>query len=802
MLTIEKADKYFNKGRRNQVHVIDNTSLTLPDTGLIALLGPSGCGKTTLLNTIGGLDKLKKGKIFINGEKISSRCVYKVDKIRNLNVGYIFQDYKLIEEKSVYDNVAIVLKMIGLRDKLEIKKRVEYVLDRVGMLRYKRRPANMLSGGEKQRVAIARAIVKNPTIILADEPTGNLDSKNSLEIMKILQAISKEKLVILVTHEQNLARFYANRIIEISDGKVIKDEDNTESLELDYQLESNFYLQDFDVHDVFHNEKYDINVYSSKEDKIELDLVVANGNVYIKSKTKDKVEVVDEESSIEFINDHYKKTTKDEVDNYSFNLNNISNNNFKKKYSSIYNPISLIVNGFDKVLNYSFGKKLLLIGFFLAGCFMIGASAGIYNSYQINDKDFVEYNKNYLILNTKNIKVNDYLEYEKYDDINYILPGNSTAYFRIKYDDYYQSKDLADNYNGSVSSLSMINEDNIIYGEMARLEKEAVIDKMILDNLLKVGNSKMIGISKVEEFLGREIEFNDYSKFKIVGITDLESPSIYIKEEQFLNIFAYSDFIMEELQYFDYNLFKKDITLTKGSWPINDYEVIVNETNSEEMPLNKTIDNKINDKKLKVVGYYKTKEDYNYFFVNSNTVKYNLIRKSKDIAIYSKDKNKTISTFVDKKMNIEDSYETSKKEYIKEVKSVRNVSLTTSLMLLAISLIELYLMMRSSFLSRIKEIGILRAIGIKRLDIYKMFFGEIIAVVTLGGIPGIILMTYAFNKTASNDYVDLTSIKVEPLVLIATIIVMYLFNLIIGLLPVFNTIRKTPASILSRHDVE
>jgi len=181
--------------------------------------GESGSGKTTLLNVIGGLDKVNNGNIYINGKKINKRLAYTVDKVRNLNVGYIFQDYKLIDNISVFENVAMALKMIGIKDKAEIKQKVECVLSIVKMDRYKNRPAAMLSGGERQRVAIARAIVKNPNIIIADEPTGNLDSKNSLEIMNIIKAISKEKLVILVTHETNLAKFYASRIIEIKDRK-------------------------------------------------------------------------------------------------------------------------------------------------------------------------------------------------------------------------------------------------------------------------------------------------------------------------------------------------------------------------------------------------------------------------------------------------------------------------------------------------------------------------------------------------------------------------------------------------------
>lgn len=200
MVRLEKVNKYFNRRKKNEIHIINNTSLTFEDTGLVALLGTSGSGKTTLLNAIGGLDKVNKGKIYINGKKITRRRTYAVDKIRNLNIGYIFQDYKLIDNLSVYENVAMALRMIGVKDKKEIEKRVNYVLESVNMYRYRNRPAKMLSGGERQRVSIARALVKNPNIVIADEPTGNLDSKNSLEIMNIIKAISKEKLVILVTH--------------------------------------------------------------------------------------------------------------------------------------------------------------------------------------------------------------------------------------------------------------------------------------------------------------------------------------------------------------------------------------------------------------------------------------------------------------------------------------------------------------------------------------------------------------------------------------------------------------------------
>ena len=125
MIKLNKVNKFFNKGKRNQIHVINDTTLDLGTRGLVALLGPSGSGKTTLLNAIGGLDKVNSGEIFVNGQKITGRRASKADEIRNLNIGYIFQDYKLVENMTVYENVAMVLRMIGIKDEEEIRKRIQ-----------------------------------------------------------------------------------------------------------------------------------------------------------------------------------------------------------------------------------------------------------------------------------------------------------------------------------------------------------------------------------------------------------------------------------------------------------------------------------------------------------------------------------------------------------------------------------------------------------------------------------------------------------------------------------------------------
>ena len=813
MIRIEKIDKYFNRFKKNKIHVINNTSLSFDENGLVALLGPSGSGKTTLLNVIGGLDKVRKGKIYINGKQITHRTQRRVDKIRNLNIGYIFQDYKLIEDKSVYENVALSLKLIGIKDKKEIDKRVCYILDKVGMLRFKKRPCSMLSGGERQRVGIARAIVKNPNIIIADEPTGNLDSKNSIEIMNIIKSISKEKLVILVTHEKDLAKFYATRIIEIEDGKIIGDRENEINEELNYGIENNIYLKDFNIQETYN----DINIYKNDDSKIQLDIAVVHNNIYIRTNSNKKVEVINEDSTIEMINDHYKNITKEEVEKYKFDFKNIINENKKVKYSSIFNPITFITNGFQKVINYSTLKKILLLGFFFSGMFIMFAVSSIQAAILVKDEKFVTINKDYLIIETKKIDVDQYLKLEQEPNIDYILPTNSIVTLKVKLDDFYQLSPYNSSITGSISDISTISKKDLVKGRFPENANEIVVDKMVLSKELKKDSTKMVGLLSIDDYLDREIEIERMNSKKIVGIVDQNSPSIYIDKSQFIWILhhtkqnrddqgiyvssEYADYSDDSVKYDDYGFYLNEIWLKEGSWPTGDYETVLPIEQKEQYKIGKEINQKINNHKLKVVGYYDTKRKVNSTLVSINTLKYYVITKSSNISVMTKEKENVINKVQEEyQLTIKDSYQTSKEKYIEEHKDYVKSVMITSCIILGISLIEILLMIRSSFLSHVKEVGIYRAIGVKKFDIYVMFSGEIIAITTLACIPGLVLSAYVLNILSKVDFLeDYLSVNITSV--LYSIILLYLFNLIIGLIPVFNTMRKRPAEILSRTDI-
>ncbi len=221
MLQIKHLSKIYRTGS-TEVHALDDVSLDLRDNEFVAILGPSGSGKTTLLNIIGGLDRYDSGDLIINGTSTKKYRDRDWDSYRNHAIGFVFQSYNLIMHQSVLSNVELALTISGISG-AERRERAKEALRKVGLERHMDKRPNQLSGGQMQRVAIARALVNNPRIVLADEPTGALDTATSVQIMDILKEVAKDRLVVMVTHNPSLAKQYATRIVTIRDGKITDD---------------------------------------------------------------------------------------------------------------------------------------------------------------------------------------------------------------------------------------------------------------------------------------------------------------------------------------------------------------------------------------------------------------------------------------------------------------------------------------------------------------------------------------------------------------------------------------------------
>ena len=235
MLELRSIKKEYKTGNFIQT-ALDGVDLIFRDNEFVAVLGPSGSGKTTMLNIIGGLDRYDSGDLIINGISTKDYKDRDWDTYRNHTIGFVFQSYNLISHQTVLTNVELALTISGVK-RAERKQRALEALDEVGLKDHAKKKPNQLSGGQIQRVAIARALVNNPDVLLADEPTGALDTGTSVQVMDLLKEVAKDRLVVMVTHNPKLAETYATRIVNIEDGKIVHDSDAPFAKEVSYEEE-------------------------------------------------------------------------------------------------------------------------------------------------------------------------------------------------------------------------------------------------------------------------------------------------------------------------------------------------------------------------------------------------------------------------------------------------------------------------------------------------------------------------------------------------------------------------------------
>jgi ABC-type lipoprotein export system ATPase subunit len=267
MLETKKLKKVYKTKKGVSVEALKGISLKFPEKGMIFLLGKSGSGKSTLLNLLGGLDKYDSGEIIIKGVSSKAFKQNHFDSYRNTYVGFIFQEYNVLEEFSVGANIALAIELQGRK---ATDNEISKILREVDLDGFGDRKPNELSGGQKQRVAIARALVKNPQIIMADEPTGALDSNTGKQVLDTLKKLSREKLVIIVSHDREFAEMYGDRIIELADGSVISDVEKTHEEGIDFDQGIIFEEDGFIISEGYHlteEDRISINEYMDHTSK-------------------------------------------------------------------------------------------------------------------------------------------------------------------------------------------------------------------------------------------------------------------------------------------------------------------------------------------------------------------------------------------------------------------------------------------------------------------------------------------------------------------------------------------------------
>lgn len=880
MIKVSNLNKYYHKGKDNEIHVINETNLVLPDSGFVVFLGASGSGKTTLINVIAGLDKAK-GEITYDDTTFKNYKMGMVDKYRRENIGYVFQNYNLLNNSTVHENLRLTLELMGITNKEEVNERIDYVLDLLGMKKYKNKLASNLSGGQMQRVSIARALVKDSKIIIADEPTGNLDSENTIEVMNILKSISKTRLVIMVTHDRKNANFYADRIVEIKDGKVEKDYENGGVDSLDNIDKSKIYLKDL-KNEVLEIGNIKINLYveeNSELKNLDLTIVQKDGIVYLKN---DSISYLDKDSKIRLIDDNYKAIKKEDIMAFEYSPKPFT----KEKKSFSLRPFwNALCNAYRAHRASSRRMKglhacFIIIGVVMAFCVLM-LSVGTYVK-----GNQVDYSSDGLVLKrVDSSKYNDTLKeaIEKGYIVDYVESANMT----------YKSSLINNALGGTVLTNvfygvhSSFIKDTVLEGTKTVNDDEVVITSRCADIIIKtmsniepldyktlIGrtvavNNKdktIVGIVSNEsttyytndytyyEWLhtfdaylnsnrGVTAELTTNIEYKIVGGRDILTDSeclievhqylynyegkdkVYIGDEQFDIVGVYEALNVEKYGSRDYlpdllitneekvkEIFRNNksydlvsldyVTQISGKVPTGFNEILVSEYYVKGE--NEDLDDYIESKNFEIVGTFKSNYSDlgNAIVVTQETILYTMIYNGiEGEGILTTNDTEVMNLFKENGTTYEPSYTYEHNLRVKQKREMFGSTIAISMVFLVIIIIYTFFMMRSKMIHRIYEIGVLREIGASRSRIYRVFFAELLVLITMTtmiGYIGSLILCYFADKNVGGL---LGLFRYSPLYALIGFFILYGVSIIAGMLPILTLQRKTPAEIVAKYDL-
>lgn len=808
MIQVNNLNKYFNRRKKNEIHVLNDVSLEFPEKGLVVLLGPSGSGKTTLLNVLGGLDKVQSGTIYFDDYTIPGYDVHTWDKIRNEYVGYIFQNYNLLPELSVYDNIAFVLKMMGIKDPDVIEQRVLYILRAVHMYPFRKKKALQLSGGQQQRVAIARALVKNPKVIIADEPTGNLDSKNTLDIMNIIKSISKEKLVVLVTHERNIADFYGDRIIEVKDGQIISDVVNESTDEHSMGKDDTIYLKDYNhIADASSN-GVNLSLYSDHEDDLKdmnIKLIVKNKTLYLDVKSPyKKIKIVDDSAGVVIKDAHYVKKTKEEMIETAFDQDVLDNEHVTRQSKTLVSVKQTLWLAFQKVLKTSRKGKLMLFSFLIAGMVIAVTVSMLAAVAILKPEQHMEMPKGYVsVINRSQTSPFDY------DELYELKADND--------DDFYINTFGSANLqfvqpNGTLTTLTMhgyievsdhVTQRDLVYGDLPEddeiLVSQSVADRIIEGNMFEGAQGQELGIWSYEYLIKEVVRIYNLD-VRISGIVKSDLALIYMPEDlAYLYASMKSNNPILPLSYF-----KED--LIAGAMP-NEGELIISNEMYQILFGNQDFSGTYPKSALNfdydIAGVFSVDTTYQMVARNEDLEKMRIESGISTVYIYTNDPAKLVETVKDGHvtLNATDIYGEALKEARETRTEVIVPTLTTSAVLIGFSMVGFYFVIRSSLISRIYEVSVYRALGVKKNDIFASFLIEIFVLTTISTFIGYVIATLGLSKLSQGFIGEFNFFTVNVLTFVLGLIVAYVINILAGMFPIYLLLKKTPAQILSQYDI-
>ena len=762
MLELKNIKKSYKTGDFVQ-HALKGVDIKFRKNEFVAILGPSGSGKTTLLNIIGGLDRYDTGDLIINNKSTKKYKSKDWDAYRNNCVGFIFQSYNLIGHMTVLDNVEMSLTLSGVNTRKRKKQALE-LLKKVGLKEHAHKKPNQLSGGQMQRVAIARALANNPDIILADEPTGALDSKTSVQIMDLIKEISQDKLVIMVTHNPNLANEYANRVIEFKDGDLINDSNPVDEKD---------------------ENKYDFKIRKTKMNFLTA-LKLSFNNIKTK---KGRTILTSLASSIGIIGIAF-----------ILSLSNGFQLQIDKFEKDTLSQMPIVISPTTTITNEDSQKQMM-------------------ESMKVNDNSYTDEKKVYPMVALENITHNnnitlDYINYlEKVDskliggisyyratNINLLIKNNKIVSFESSL-----LNSLPESIDGKEDAVITDNFE-VIYGRMSQNKNELVL---LIDFNNRVGKATLKALGFDEN---SEISFDDIlnKEIKIISNNDFykENGDYYTMNMDYESLYNNST---QSLKIVGIIRGKKDNKFAQYSGTglcykeeLMDY-VMSENNNSNIVKFQKEKDYNILTGAMFDLETKEGKQE------KENTLKYlGALSSPSVIQIYPKDFNskEELIEYLDKyNVNLNKDDQILYTDYAEAITSLSGgimdavtiVLISFSSISLIVSSIMIGIIMYISVLERTKEIGILRALGARKKDITRVFNAETFIIGAFSGSLGILiawLLCYPSNIIIE----QLTNLKgvaqLNPIHAIILLLISITLTLIGGFIPAKLASKKDPVIAL------
>ncbi|MCF7925508.1 MAG: ATP-binding cassette domain-containing protein [Candidatus Izimaplasma sp.] len=810
MIKLKQINKVYNKNKSNENHVLKDISLELPKKGFVVLLGESGSGKSTLLNMMSGMDKPTVGTIHFKDIIFNKYNSKQWTDLRNYQIGYIYQNFLLKKDETVFDNIAFQIRLSTTLEKNELASRVTYLLNQVGLPEMEKRYATQLSGGQKQRVAIARALANNPDVILADEPTGNLDSKTSIDIMNIFKEIAKDKLVVLVTHEVSLAKFYADRIVEMQNGQIVKDEPNTYQGNLSVIQEHIIYLKDYDKA-ITSTNNTELITYEEKDaetlDEIGVTLIKRHNTLYVKvdSTTYKRIKYINDDSEIELKNMHFED---DVITPTSFDYNKLTVN---PKRTHILSFKDSFHNVLSRLKDVKTGGKMLYVVLGIIGVLFAISFGLIGNIRTVDDSEFADFPKEYITVHGRDWTYTDVNDLSKVAGVSYVNLVTEPMVFNFETEPYYEIMTSIE-VSAHPSLINAFDSDTLIYGEMPT-NYGVIISQTLADEMIKEYGNR--GIETYDDILLTSVKMQssgqDFYKgdqrsflFSVSGISSEPSRSIWMKEELIYSL-AVPNLV-------DYRILGAGLEITSGRLPESYSEVTISEENTkirQEVPSSIGM----SSGRYSVVGTYAYREnnlEYNtnllslshvdfikivFFYTTKN------IYPNFTIFVYSDDIDETLETLETAGYNASYEYETKRETYTSYQQENNLALYITSIVGLVIGGISIFFIMRASLLSRIYDIALYRALGVHKSGIYKLFTIEIVLRATFSVLIGFLVTMILLLRAQSNVDQFVTFVRYPFGLTSMGILGMYGLLLFFGLLPIAFQLHKTPSELFKQYDL-